>query len=223
MLSNSVLLPNNRLIEFFYYELDFRSPIIALLKKGKLWELKLYNLYSKFLTKDSVVLDIGAFVGTHTACFACLAKQVYAFEPVSKPYKCLVKMLNENNLDNVEAFNFAISDKFEEKEMLTNYDGDSRFAEHCSSNTKFKFNETINCYTIDSMDLERVDLMKIDTEKNEWKVLIGAQETIKRCRPIIFLETFRTKQNMRHLETFSKENNYSAKYLKCDDYLLTPL
>ena len=179
--------PNSDLIEFFYYPYH-NSSVIKSIQGGKLWEKKLYDIYKNILKPSSVVVDIGAFIGTHTACFSKLCKDgiVYSFEPCSVPFKCLQKTVIENNLDNVIISSLAISNKHEEKELLTNYDGDSRFKEYVKTD-RFKHCAKLQCRTLDSFDIPYCTIIKIDTEKHEWCVLDGSTETINRCRPIILL------------------------------------
>jgi hypothetical protein len=43
-------------------------------------------------------------------------------------------------------------------------------------------------HSIDSMELPRVDLIKIDAEGSEIDVLIGAKKTLDRCRPLVLME-----------------------------------
>jgi len=220
MNSKEILLPNNKLIEFYYYS-ENNSSVINSIKNGKIWEKKLYDIYKKILNKKSIVVDIGAFIGSHTACFSTLAKEVYAFEPCSKPYNCITKTINENNLDNIFLFNCALSDKKQEKILMTNYDGDSRFKEH-TNKKNWEHSEKIMCRSLDEFKLSEVHLIKIDTEKHEWNVLEGARETIKRSRPVILLETFKSKSNLNKLDEWTKDNNYWYLSLKGDDYILIP-
>jgi hypothetical protein len=42
--------------------------------------------------------------------------------------------------------------------------------------------------TLDSLNFEVVDYMKIDCEGFEYRVLQGAEQTVKRCRPIVVVE-----------------------------------
>src|SRR5208283_4934001 len=42
--------------------------------------------------------------------------------------------------------------------------------------------------TIDRFDFQRVDLLKIDAEGMVMEILDGAERTIQRCRPIMFVE-----------------------------------
>jgi len=46
--------------------------------------------------------------------------------------------------------------------------------------------------TIDSLSLERCDLIKLDLEGMELDALQGASETLVRCRPILFVETIKS-------------------------------
>lgn len=46
----------------------------------------------------------------------------------------------------------------------------------------------VRAITIDSLNLPRLDLLKIDVERMELEVLAGAEKTIGRCLPIIIVE-----------------------------------
>lgn len=46
----------------------------------------------------------------------------------------------------------------------------------------------IQCSTIDGLDLVSCDLICLDTEGSEWGALHGAEQTIRRCRPVLFVE-----------------------------------
>ena len=48
---------------------------------------------------------------------------------------------------------------------------------------------------LDSLQKERVDLIKLDVEGMEMEALAGAAETIKRCKPILIVEYIKTDRN----------------------------
>jgi FkbM family methyltransferase len=50
----------------------------------------------------------------------------------------------------------------------------------------------IPAITIDSLNLPRLDLLKVDVERMEMEVLEGAKQTIARCLPVIFVEHAKT-------------------------------
>jgi hypothetical protein len=43
-------------------------------------------------------------------------------------------------------------------------------------------------YRLDDLDLDEVDYIKMDCEGYEYRILQGAEATIKRCRPIVVVE-----------------------------------
>ena len=43
-------------------------------------------------------------------------------------------------------------------------------------------------YRLDSLSIDNVGFMKIDVEGHEESVIIGAEQTIRRCRPILLIE-----------------------------------
>ena len=47
---------------------------------------------------------------------------------------------------------------------------------------------SIECFSIDNMNIENVDFMKIDVDGPDRLVMNGARETIQRCRPVIYIE-----------------------------------
>lgn len=53
----------------------------------------------------------------------------------------------------------------------------------------------IRAITVDSLDLSRIDLLKIDVEGMELEVLQGAAQTVGSLRPIIIVERLKTKQD----------------------------
>ena len=44
------------------------------------WEKNVYMAYKELLNKDSIVIEVGAHVGTHTVEMSKLSKHVYTFE-----------------------------------------------------------------------------------------------------------------------------------------------
>ena len=56
--------------------------------------------------------------------------------------------------------------------------------------------EFVSVITIDSLGLDRLDLIKIDAEGMEMEVLQGAEQTIGRCRPVIYAEWLKVGEGL---------------------------
>uniref|UniRef100_A0A0G4I8E4 Methyltransferase FkbM domain-containing protein n=1 Tax=Chromera velia CCMP2878 TaxID=1169474 RepID=A0A0G4I8E4_9ALVE len=48
--------------------------------------------------------------------------------------------------------------------------------------------EKVEVVTLDSLDLPRLDVLKMDTEGYEWKVMKGGEQTIRKHKPIVIAE-----------------------------------
>jgi len=48
--------------------------------------------------------------------------------------------------------------------------------------------EYVEVFPLDAFGLARLDILKIDVEGMEADVLVGARDTLRRCRPILYVE-----------------------------------
>ena len=80
--------------------------------------------------------------------------------------------------------------------------------------------ETVETIRIDELALNKVRLMKIDTEGMEHKVLSGAADTIGRCRPLIFLEYEKT--DFEFVKAFLRDAKYRSYYAQRPNILCVP-
>jgi FkbM family methyltransferase len=127
---------------------------------------KFINYCENKSLKFNHVLDIGAWVGTWTMKINSFCGRVIAFEPDPLHYECLVK----NVPDNVETHQLAVGN---EEKMISLSDDDFTQAKRVLGDG------TIPMVTIDSLNLDDVDLIKIDVEGFEMEVLKGAENTLK--------------------------------------------
>ena len=186
---------------------------------GGIWEKKLYEIYKKILNKDDVVIDVGAYIGTHTLPMSHFSKKVYAFEANPDIFSYLKQNVEQNDIQNIELFNTLLSDSIQLLDFYKRNDGTSRVS---SRAVKGK------CLSLpaDSLDNllnieEKIKLIKIDCEGHEFKVLEGAKKIIEKSRPIILIEVFKTNRD--ELFKWSIDNLYSVEGLRGDDFLLTPI
>ena len=165
---------------------DPADMIKQVIVAGDKWERHSFDLLAEHIVPGSVVIEVGAHIGTHTVRMGQLAGpwgRVYAFEPQRKIYRELHHNLALNGVTNVVALRMAIGS------------GETRIIE---MNPASPGNEggtgvgsggdAAELRSLDSFGFERLSLLKIDVETYENEVLDGALDTIRRHRPVMLIE-----------------------------------
>lgn len=141
------------------------------------------------VSKDDIVLDIGACIGEYTTLLASIAKHVYAFEPSPNNYNELCK--NTKNLTNVTTYNLAVSDKNGESTlyMCPTDIGMNRlyYSPHCVGGDRHTV-KTVKIDSIISPQLEKIKFIKIDIEGYEYHALQGMKMLLAHDHPAIMME-----------------------------------
>lgn len=89
------------------------------------WEPDTFHFLSKYLTKESVYVDVGSWIGI-TPCWASfLANRVIAIEPEPYCANVIKSMIKKNKIDNVELVNAAFSKSNSQDLFLIGGDGSS--------------------------------------------------------------------------------------------------
>ncbi|MFA5031717.1 MAG: FkbM family methyltransferase [bacterium] len=138
-----------------------------------------YNVKGLSIPDNSVIIDIGAHIGTVSLRMATAAKnvKVYAFEPFPENFALLKKNICENNLDKViTPYKLAISNINRKRNLFTcteRTDGHT-FYKH----KDFKFGKAINvnCITLPEFlskeKIKQVEFLKIDAEGAEYDIFL---------------------------------------------------
>lgn len=169
------------------------------MKKGKMFEqdLIIHNLL-QYITKSSVILDIGGHIGSHSILYSKFNSncQIYTFEPQKKIYELLNENIIKNNCKNIKTFNNAVGHMkgpFKLSSMIG--DGYNHSVEY-GTDTILNLGgmqlgtdgEEVEMITIDSLELPSCDYIKIDVEGAENLVIYGGRNTIQKYHPTIFFE-----------------------------------
>lgn len=158
------------------------------------YELEITNLINSRISAESVSVDVGANVGIHSIEMA-RGRKVYAFEPNPHMLKRLEKNLELSSISNVVCENVGLSDRRRtSKFYLPGKDESNKgiasiFKGHSATLTE---EVTIELFTLDEYakanNFSQLDFIKIDTEGNDFRVILGGAETIKKFRPSILFE-----------------------------------
>lgn len=138
-----------------------------------------------YVTDWSCALDGGAHVGTWTRILSQRFARVVAFEPSLDTFDALVANMRAFGCASVELHHAALGAAPGQVSMAL----DPR--ERARQNTGGRYvreGGTIPRVTIDSLGLLSLGFLKLDVEGSEPFALIGARETLARCRPIVLYE-----------------------------------
>lgn len=178
----------------------------ALFKTGQAidhGEIVLLAQVLQLLGTDLTVLDVGANFGTYTLALArCVGPRgkVHAFEPQRIIFQMLAGSVALNSLTHVFCHHLALGDR-EGRLEIPQFDytqplnfGSIEFtAEQREPLTQPRQHdphriEYVPLTTLDRFEFPQVHLIKIDAEGMEMQVLEGAMATLRRCRPVLYLE-----------------------------------
>ena len=175
-------------------------------------------LVENFLISKQTCIDIGASYGWFSIPFSKYFKKVVSFEPHKGVYKCFLKNIENANCKNIESYNSACSNKNEKMFFQANAStGRSQIVDYNTQNR-------VKTKTIDSYHFQNVDLIKIDVEGHEDKVLQGAKETIIFSKPVIMVEIHctRSQESFLHRQkifNFLNELEYKIVDVRKNDFI----
>lgn len=141
------------------------------------------------IRSDSIIVDVGAHVGFFTVKAATKAKKgiVIAIEPHPENFRKLLINIKLNNLNNVIPLNLALWDRQGTLKLYNfNLSGIYSVVYPGRQFTLVKANTLDN--VLKSLGIDQVDLVKIDVEGAELKVLKGATASLKRRIRSLILE-----------------------------------
>ena len=170
--------------------------------------VKLLELRHQHFGDGVVGLDCGANLGVHTIEWARALYgrgTVIAIEAQERIFYSLAGNIAINNCFNASAIHAAVGAQDGFLDIpVPDYLKPSSFGSlelRQSGRSEFigqaldpKKKQRIRLMAIDSLQLERLDFIKIDVEGMEMEALAGAQKAIARCRPIMLIEQIKTDQ-----------------------------
>ena len=170
--------------------------------------LSLLELRRKYFGDGVVAIDCGANIGVHTIEWAKRMNgwgQVVAIEAQERVFYALAGNIAINNCFNARAMHAAVAAKdgtmkipnpdylspgsFGSLELRQREAGEfiGQPIDYSEENAA-----TIRALALDSLQLARIDLIKIDVEGMELEAIDGAATSLERSRPILIVESIKT-------------------------------
>src|SRR5258708_30968101 len=173
------------------------------------------GLFRQLVKPGDLVLDVGANIGTHTLFFSQrvgATGRVLAFEPQRIVFQTLCANLAINSATNVWCYPHAVGGEPGEVFVpALDYRRENNFGG--LSLGAHSEGEPVPVVSLDGLGLGRCDLIKIDVEGMERAVLAGAVHTVRRFRPLLYVENDRAERPA-DLIRFIDELGYSM-YWHC--------
>jgi FkbM family methyltransferase len=189
----------------FIFRINKNDTVIQkALQKGYLYEKYNTMILNSYVFQNDVIVDVGANVGTMTIPLSKMVPDgmVHAFEPFNDTFGHLKWNVKKNKCKNVKTYKNAVghiimethlSDKIINKYLGT---PDNQVNKVLKQKEKGnlgtvalgKNGQKTKMITLDSLNLDKLDILKVDVEGAEPLVFYGAQETIRRTMPIILFE-----------------------------------
>lgn len=149
------------------------------LESGEYPNERLLAVARSFVNGKSVVVDVGAHIGTFAIPLAAMVEQVIAFEPSPENGILLSRNVRENNVA-LRVVNKALGSEAGSGTLLV------RSASNAGANTIVP-GGNIPVVTLDS-EVARADFIKMDVEGMELDVVRGGVRLIERARPVVLFE-----------------------------------
>jgi FkbM family methyltransferase len=144
--------------------------------------------------ENCIIVDAGANAGIFSVPLATAIKpkggRVFSFEVQKSLAYALSGTAVLNDLDNLNVFNCGLGDKIDTLKMpYVDYtDGTDYGIVTLVNQDSIQSSEVVDIYPLDHFELDGLDFLKIDIEGMEIEALNGAEQTIKKYRPWMFIE-----------------------------------
>jgi FkbM family methyltransferase len=187
--------------------------------KGIVKEPKSIEVFRSLVRPGMVVFDLGAHVGYYALTAASLLKdsgEVHAFEPTANLAERIRLNSDLNGFSNVTVTQNAVSDSTGVATFhLSSEDPEANSLYFDGATERSISVPTVSLdHYIEKKEIKRVDIVKIDCEGAESKILMGAKKLLKLAdAPIILLEV-----NPRALQTGGTSSDEIVHFLSSNGY-----
>ena len=195
------------------------------------FEKKNISCFSKFLKKNTVVIDIGANIGVFCipfyAEYSKLISKIYAIEPDYRNFNLLKKNIKNNFFqDKILSRKLLITNNKKFNPIFSHYPLVRKKVSKSIHNfySKFLFSRSFgpeqgNVKNTKKISFDKIKLrksenyvLKIDVDGNEFHVIKSAEFFIKTKKPMILLEiskSFLNQKQFNYIINFLHKNNYN--------------
>lgn len=147
------------------------------------WSEGEVNLFQTLIQLGHTVIEVGANIGAHTVFLAKsvgLQGKVFAIEPQRLNFQMLCANLGLNSITNTYTYQIALSDQ-------PGFIPVAGLPGQTSSSSLIVQGEQVQTATLDSFSIPQCRFLKLDVGEMLTAVLQGANQTLQRCQPIVYM------------------------------------
>jgi FkbM family methyltransferase len=159
--------------------------------------------------RGKIFLDVGANIGYYTAILSKNFETIIAFEPHPQNLAMLKSTIAAGRLRNVVTRNQAVSDT----DGMAVLHFQRKRGEHSIIKNEGVEQLSVRTIKLDSIVKETVDLVKVDVEGAEWKVIDGAELSIRAGRILRWVIEVDDQSTKGALENYLRERKYVTRWL----------
>jgi FkbM family methyltransferase len=197
---------------FLYRSVAYDDLNMMCRENLKFWESSSREIFSELAKKSNFILDIGSYTGIYTLIASKSNKNVHtiSFEPNPLIFRALEKNLRLNRIRNTKLEKLALDNESGKDYLYLNHEVYTSAASIIETNLNYRKYE-IKKSTLDSYfeknNYLSVDLIKIDVEGLETRILEGSRKVLYKFSPILLMEAL-TKKAQWDQMSFLKNLNY---------------
>lgn len=166
---------------------DADEFMLAELKEDGTYQSSHLTAALEHVKQFRIAVDVGAHVGTWSKPMSASFDGVYAFEPSLDTFAALERNLATFHCANVTPVHMALGARQMRGRMTL--EGHERAIASLNTGARYLVpGDEVMVSTLDSFDLSFLDFLKIDAEGSEPDILLGAKDTLLRCRPVVLFE-----------------------------------
>lgn len=209
--------------------------MIKALQQQRLYENDVSSCFIRCLKPGDTVIDVGSHIGYYALLSAVLVGEsglVLSFEPESSNYQRILQNISLNGFNNIRVFNTALGAENKTTQFFVNSDNDGGHAlwdvgQHPFNQISRNQQQVrqVHLATLDDIisrqEIQRLKLIKMDTEGAEYSILQGAIKTLSNYQvPYVISEVNRF--GLEQMGTNEKQLRAWMDSLGYDAYLLDP-
>ena len=202
-------LDSNNLNSYLFYgnKIYFKNPVELL---HNLSEIFIHEIYKINLPLKSLIIDCGSNIGVSVLYFKKNFPEstVIAFEPDNHNFEILSLNVASYKLKGVELNNTAVWIE----DTYLNFSNDNSMSSKIENDNKSPSNSKVKAIRLYDLITQQVDLLKIDIEGAEYKILVDIESKLHLIRNIFFEYHGNFAQIHELTNIFTILNNNGFKY-----------